>query len=76
MGIGPLYEMTLIGNNLRRLRKKRGISVRQVREYLNLETEQAVYKYEQGKSMPPAEKLLALMKLFEASVADLTYVRA
>lgn len=72
MGIGPVYEMTLIGDNLRRLRIEGGFTVEYVREYLQLTTVQAVYKYEKGKSMPPAEKLLALMKLFNAEVEDLT----
>lgn len=70
MNMGPVYEMETIGKNLRRLRKENHYSVEDIRQYLQLETVQAVYKYERGRSLPPAEKLLALMKLYGAGAEE------
>lgn len=63
--------MRLIGQNLKHLRKAKGLSVEEVREYLCLGSVQAVYKYEKGKSYPPADTLLALMELYGAEVKDI-----
>lgn len=68
----PEYDMKLIGKNLRCLRKKKNFSVNDVRKYLCLGSVQAIYKYESGKSYPPADAMLALMELYGASVADVT----
>lgn len=42
-----------------------------VREYLQLGSVQAIYKYEAGLSYPPADTLLALMELYDIDRTDL-----
>lgn len=64
--------MKVIGENLRRLREEKSLSVDEVREYLRLGSVQAVYKYEKGKSYPQADTMFALMELYEASLSDIT----
>lgn len=63
--------MKKIGQNLRRLRKAKGLSVDEVREYLYLGSVQAYYKYERGAGYMPADSLLALMELYEADLHDI-----
>ena len=53
----PEYDLKVIGENLKRLRKKNGFSVDEVREYLHMGTVQAIYKYERGAGYPPADTL-------------------
>lgn len=67
----PEYDMKIIGENLKRLRKAKGLSVDEVREYLRLGTTQAVYKYESGKGYPQADTMFALMELYEADLHDI-----
>lgn len=67
----PEYNPKIIGNNLKRLRIKKGLSVDEVREYLCLGTLQAIYKYESGKGYPQADTLLALMNLYDADYHDI-----
>ena len=67
----PVYDMKMIGNNLKRLREAKNLSVDEVREYLRLGSVQAVYKYEKGKSYPQADTLFALMELYEADLYDI-----
>ena len=64
------YNMKLIGKNLRILREKSGLSVKEVMHYLDLGSVQAIYKYENGISYPPLDKLLAMMNLYEARRQD------
>ena len=67
----PEYDLKVIGDNLKRLRKKNGFSVEEVREYLQMGTVQAIYKYERGAGYPPADTLLALMDLYHADYHDI-----
>ena len=68
----PEYDLKVIGENLRRLRIGKSLSVDEVREYLRLGSVQAVYKYEKGKSYPQADTMFALMELYEANLSDIT----
>ena len=65
------YSMKTIGKNLKRLRIQHGYSVNQIKEYLRLGSVQAVYKYEEGKSFPQADTLLALMELYQVEVKEI-----
>lgn len=67
----PEYNMLKVGKNLRYLRQRKGYTVEEVRDYLFLGSVQAVYKYEQGKSYPPADVLFALADLYGAELGDI-----
>lgn len=67
----PEYDLVKIGNNLRRLRQAKGLSVEEVRAYLMIGTTQAIYKYENGKSYPQTDTLLALMALYGATIEEI-----
>lgn len=67
----PEYDMKVIGENLKRLREAKHLSVDDVREYLCLGSVQAVYKYEKGKSYPQADTMFALMELYDADLYDI-----
>lgn len=67
----PEYDRRIIGENLRRCRQRKNLSVEQVREYLNIGSLQAIYKWEEGKSYPQADTMFALMELYEIELRDL-----
>ncbi|WP_044937865.1 helix-turn-helix domain-containing protein [Pseudobutyrivibrio sp. LB2011] len=67
----PYFDIKVVGQNLRRLRKENNLSVREVRDYLGFESDQAVYKYENGSGYPQVETMFALMKLYNASLDDI-----
>ena len=68
----PEYNMKVVGQNLKRLRVAKNLSVDDVREYLCLGSVQAVYKYERGMSYPQADTMFALMELYNANLYDIT----
>ena len=67
----PEYDIKVVGQNLKRLREAKNLSVDDVREYLCLGSVQAVYKYEKGRSYPQADTMFALMELYEANLYDI-----
>ncbi len=67
----PEYDLKVVGQNLRRLRVAKNLSVDDVREYLCLGSVQAIYKYEKGKGYPQADTMFALMELYDANLYDI-----
>ena len=61
MEVRPEYDFKVIGRNLRTLRLANHLSVEDVRDYMQLGTVQAVYKWERGDGLPQADTLIALM---------------
>lgn len=65
------YDFKVIGNNLKKLRMKNNLTAENVREYMQLGTVQAVYKWERGDCLPQADSLLALMELYGVNRIDM-----
>ena len=61
----------MFAENLQALRKKKGWSQEQLAVAIGV-TRQTVSKWELGSTTPELEKLLALSKLFQVSLDDLT----
>lgn len=66
----PNYDLKLIGKNLKNLRKRKGLSVEDVCDYLGIESERTIYYYESGERVAPFDVMFALMELYEADLAD------
>lgn len=71
MKLRPEYDMKVIGDNLKRLREAKSLSVKDVQEYLGLGSVQAIYKYESGKGYPQVDTMFALMELYGADLYDI-----
>lgn len=61
--LSQAQKMQLFGRKLRRIRRERGVSVRQIMEHLGLGSMQSVYRYEAGYSYPAADRLIQLADL-------------
>lgn len=64
------YDFHAIGKNLKELRLKNNMTVEDVREYMQLGSVQAIYKWERGDCLPQADTLLALMELYGVNRID------
>ncbi|MBQ1388759.1 MAG: helix-turn-helix transcriptional regulator [Clostridia bacterium] len=67
----PTIDLYATGQNIVRLRKECGLSVRDVQQFFGFTEPQAVYKWQQGKSLPSVDNLLALSVLFNVSMDDI-----
>ena len=59
------------GANIVRLRKERGLTVRDLQAYFGFEEPQAIYKWQRGHSLPTVDNLYALGALLEVSMDDI-----
>ncbi len=59
----PVIDLAATGENIRRLRRERGLSVRDLQSYFGFEEPRAIYKWQRGESLPTVDNLYALGKL-------------
>lgn len=59
------------GANIVRLRKERGLTVRDLQAYFGFEEPQAIYKWQRGQSLPTVDNLYALGALLEVPLDDI-----
>lgn len=67
----PILDAQATGARIKELRKKRHLKVEDVARFMGFESEQAVYKWQRGDSLPTIDNLYALSVLFETSVDDI-----
>ena len=61
----PVIDLAATGDNIRRLRRERGLTVRDLQSYFGFEEPRAIYKWQKGESLPTVDNLSALGTLFE-----------
>ena len=64
----PVIDLIATGNNIRRLRMERGLTVRDLQSYFGFEEPRAIYKWQKGESLPTVDNLYALGVLFEVPI--------
>lgn len=61
----PVIDPVATGENIIRLRKARGLTVRDLQRWFGFEEPQAIYKWQKGQSLPSVDNLYALGVLLE-----------
>jgi len=67
----PVLDAKATGARIKELRKARHLKVEDVARFMGFESDQAVYKWQRGDSLPTIDNLYALSSLFETSVDDI-----
>ena len=67
-------DMKETGKNIRKKMVQKGYSVDDIMEITGVSTEQAVYKWLGGKSLPSLETLLVMSQIFEVDISELLVV--
>ena len=67
----PVIDLAATGANIIRLRKEHGYSVADLQDFFGFEAPQAIYKWQQGKTLPSTENLFALSQFFEVTIEDI-----
>ena len=67
----PVIDPIATGKNIVRLRKERGLSVRDLQAYFGFEEPQAIYKWQWGKSLPSVDNLYALGALLDVPMEEI-----
>lgn len=66
-----ILDAKATGARIKELRILRHLKVEDVAHYMGFESEQAVYKWQRGDSLPTVDNLYALSFLFETTVDDI-----
>ena len=67
----PVLDTKRTGARIKELRKARGLTVEAVARFMNFESEQAVYKWQRGESLPTIDNFFALSKLFGTPIDEI-----
>ena len=59
------------GNNISRLRKEKGITIKEIQETLGFNTPQAIFKWLRGETLPTLDNLLILSELFNTTIDEI-----
>ena len=67
----PIIDMDATGENIKRIRKSKGISVRELQDVFGFNNPQAIYKWQSGKSVPTIDNIVVLASVFGTTVNDI-----
>ena len=67
----PTIDMAKTGQNIIDLRKRKGLSVKDLQLIFGFETPQAIYKWQQGAAMPSIDNLVILAAIFKVTIDDI-----
>ena len=67
----PVIDLEATGANIVRLRKSRGLTVRDLQNWFGFEEPQAIYKWQKGKSLPTVDNLYALGMLLDVPMEEI-----
>ena len=70
----PTIDMVETGQNIERLRKLAGISVRDLQNVFGFGTPQAIYKWQHGTAMPTIDNLVVLADVLQVRIDDILVV--
>lgn len=72
----PVIDQQATGANIQRLRKMRGLSVRDLQRFFGFEEPQAIYKWQRGESLPSVDNLYALGSILEVPMEQIIIPRS
>ena len=67
----PVIDMVKTGQNIGRLRKQAGLSVRDLQDIFGFATPQAIYKWQQGAALPTLDNLVVLAAVLQVRLDDI-----
>ena len=67
----PVIDMVRTGQNIGRLRKQAGLSVRDLQDIFGFATPQAIYKWQQGVALPTIDNLVVLAAVMQVHMDDI-----
>lgn len=71
MNIWPVIDMAATGQNIVRLRKRAGLTVKDLQGIFGFATPQAIYKWQRGTAMPTVDNLVILAAVFGVMIDDI-----
>ena len=71
----PVIDLAATGRNILRLRRAKGLSVRDSQRWFGFEEPQAIYKWQHGQCLPTVDNLYALSSLLGVPMNEILVPR-
>lgn len=71
MGNLPQIDMVKTGKNIAQLRKRAGLTVKDLQDTFGFSSPQAIYKWQRGTALPTVDNLLVLSVILQVSIEDI-----
>lgn len=70
----PIVNLSATGENIEKLRKEAGLSVKELQKIFGFGTPQAIYKWQRGTALPTVDNLVLLSAIFQVSIDEILVV--
>ena len=70
----PAINMVATGQNITKLRKANGLSVKELQDIFGFATPQAIYKWQHGVTLPAVDNLVVLAAVFHVHMDEILVV--
>lgn len=67
----PMIDMVRTGQNINRLRKNAGVSVKDLQEVFGFNSPQAIYKWQHGTALPTIDNMVVLARVLGVRIDDI-----
>lgn len=67
----PVIDPVATGENIKALRKAKGFTVKDLQNFFGFDEPQAIYRWQQGKTVPTVDNLYALSQVLEVSMNEI-----
>lgn len=67
----PMIDMVRTGQNINRLRKIAGVSVKDLQEVFGFNSPQAIYKWQHGTTLPTIDNMVVLARVLGVRIDDI-----
>ena len=67
----PTINLIATGKNIERLRRKAGLTVKELQNRFGFSTPQAIYKWQHGAALPSIDNLVLLSTILKVSIDEI-----
>ena len=67
----PMIDMVRTGQNIKRLRKIAGVSVKDLQDVFGFNSPQAIYKWQHGTALPTIDNMVVLARVLGVRIDDI-----
>ena len=71
----PVIDLAATGRNIVRIRRERGLTVRDLQRYFGFEEPRAIYKWQRGENLPSVDNLYALSRILQVPMDSILVPR-
>lgn len=71
----PIIDIKQTGRKINQLRIENNLSVKDLQKIFGFTTPQAIYKWQQGTTLPSLDNLVVLSEVFNVSIEEILYIK-